>query len=403
MSARKIFIITNRVPYPLKDGGNLAMNALIEGYREAGWIVYLLSMNTTRHFVDPGQLANLFRDIYKFEWLKVDNSLSPVRIIKNFLLSSEPEHAERFYKPEFEDKIKEIIRSFQPDVIQVESVFLTGYLPAIRQNSAALTVLRIHNVEFQIWQSLARKSRGLKKIYLDKLAKRIRNYERYAWSEFDLLLAITEKDANLIASLEDVREMVVAPFSVDTRLQVPAQQARWVGYHIGAMDWMPNREGMLWFLNKVWKRVHKAVPAFEFFFAGRNMPEELKKIQLPGVHCAGEVPDAAAFIADKKILIVPLFSSGGIRVKILEAMAAEKIVITTRAGIKGIEARSGEQFIQVSSPDDFARAIAWCLGHVADAERIGQRARQLVMEKYDNRVIMSNIIREIEILLASKA
>ncbi len=399
MPERKILIITNRVPYPLSDGGNLAMNSMIQGYHNAGWKVYLLSMNTTRHPLSQSKLASLFTNIYAFGWVDINNDIKPLNVLKNYLFSDWPEHAERFYKKEFEDKIISVTTSFKPDVVQIESVFLATYLPVIKENSDALTVLRLHNIEYQIWQSLAKKCKTLKKIYLTKLYRRIRDFERAAWRDFELLLPITEKDAQAVLRLEEVNDMVIAPFSIETDKIAPGKNEKWVGYHLGAMDWLPNQEGIRWFLDHAWKKIRKAEPGFEFYFSGRNMPDNFKKLNISGVHCLGEVPSAEEFIADKKILIVPLWSSGGIRVKILEAMAAGKVVITTRPGIKGIEAKAGEHYLQVTTPDDFARAVKWCLENKAMAMKMGERARQLMEEKYEQKKVMAHIINEMESLL----
>src|SRR6202007_288665 len=115
--------------------------------------------------------------------------------------------------------------------------------------SDAVTVLRVHNLEYHVWQGVAKKSKNqIKRIYLNNLAGRIRNFERDSWKEYDLLLAITEKDAQLIGMLETVKEIIVAPFSIDMEGIRQGKDERWVGYHIGAMDWMANREGIRWFL-----------------------------------------------------------------------------------------------------------------------------------------------------------
>lgn len=399
MAARSILILTNRVPFPLKDGGNLAMNAMIEGYHNAGWKVYLLCMNTSRHHVGQEQLKTLYTHIHAFETMDTDNELKPISIITNFLFSREPEHAARFYNADFEARILNVIATFKPEVIQVESVYLATYLPAIREHSEALTVLRMHNVEYQIWQGLAKKSNFLKRYYLNNLCVRVRNFERLAWQSFDLLLPITEKDANLVLRLEEVNDMVVAPFSIDMAQVKQGKNEKWVGYHIGAMDWLANQEGMDWFLEKAWKRIHKAVPEFEFYFAGRNMPERYTRLHLQGVHCLNEVPSAEKFIEDKKILIVPLWSGGGIRVKILEAMAAGKVVITTRQGIKGLEAKTGEHYMQVATPDEFARAVKWCIDNKEAAGRMAQKAQELVKTRYESKAIINTVIAEIEVLL----
>lgn len=394
MAAQKILIITNRVPYPLKDGGNMAMDAMINGYHRAGWQVHLLAMNTTKHKVKGDTIQKIFQHLHAFTTVDINNEVKWQDVLRNFFFGKEPEHARRFYSDDFKQKLKEVLGEFQPDVVQVESVYLTTYLPVIRKYSEAVTVLRMHNVEYQIWQGLARKSKNkLKSYYLDNLAVRVRNFERMAWKEYSLLLAITEKDAHLVQRLEDVTNVVVAPFSIDTeRIKPPVKEEQWVGYHIGAMDWRPNQDGIRWFLHKAWPAIHKAAPRFKFVFAGREMPDEFKKTNISGVECVGEVPDADAFIEDKKILIVPLWSGGGIRVKILEAMAAGKIVISTSKGIKGIEVRPEEHYLRAHSPQDFAKAIRWCLENRKEAETLATNARALVIEKYDQNKVMKTVL-----------
>jgi glycosyltransferase involved in cell wall biosynthesis len=256
----------------------------------------------------------------------------------------------------------------------------------------------MHNVEYQIWQGQARKTRNkLKSYYLDNLAIRVRNFERMAWKEYDLLLAITEKDAALAIRLENVNNIIVAPFAIDTEVIKPSGvEEQWVGYHIGAMDWRPNYDGMRWFLHKAWPSIHRAAPKFKYYFAGRGMPDEFMDMKLSGVHCLGEVPDADEFIADKKILIVPLWSGGGIRVKILEAMAAGKIVITTSKGIKGIEAKPDEHYLRAHTPQDFAKSVKWCLENKKTAEEMAANARMLVVGKYEQKKVMKAVITEVE-------
>jgi len=403
MVQRKILIVTNRVPYPLKDGGNLAMNAMIEGYHRFGWQVFLLAMNTSRHHVKTSHLPKLFTHIAGFDWLDVDNELKWTDIVKNFLFSKKPEHVIRFQSEGFKNKLKETLLAFNPDVVQMESVYLSSYLPVVSKHSHAITTLRLHNVEYQIWQGLARRQKGnaLKQIYFNSLTERIRDYERTSWKEYDLLLPITEKDMHLVTRLEDINNILVAPFSIDTEKIKLGTNEQWVGYHIGAMDWIPNKEGIKWFLDQVWPRVHKALPKFEFYFTGRKMPREFKRLHLSGVFCLDEVADAEEFISDKKILIVPIASGGGVRVKILEAMAAGKIVITTTSGAKGIDAKPGEHYLLAKKPEEFTRAIKWCLDNRPQAEAMARRAYELIKEKYEYRKVIGDVINELEVLLGA--
>src|SRR5262249_55421729 len=142
-------------------------------------------------------------------------SISWIKIIKNYFFSNEAEHVARFYQEPFKEKIKQILSSFAPDVVQMESIYLSTYLPVVKKYSRAITVLRMHNVEYQIWQGLARKAGNkLKEIYLDNLAVRIRNFERKSWRRYDLLLPITEKDSYIVKRLEEVENIMVAPYSI---------------------------------------------------------------------------------------------------------------------------------------------------------------------------------------------
>ena len=404
MADRKILIVTNRVPYPLRDGGNLAMHAMIEGYHRAGWQVYLLAMNTIRHKVSANQLKTLYKDIHAFNWVDIDNSVTNGKIIKNYLFSRTPEHVERFYRPEFEDKLIEALNEFRPDCVQIESVYLSTYLPAIKKYSTAVTILRLHNLEYQIWASLSRKrGNALKQFYLNSLATRVRKYEREVWKKYDLLIPITEKDASQVIMLETVKDIIVAPFSIDVqKVPVNTVTEEWVGYHLGAMDWLANQDAIRWFIDEIWPRVRKAVPDFRFYFAGRNMPDEFKDYNNAGIYGLNEVPDAAEFIADKKILIVPLRSGGGIRVKIMEAMAAGKVIIATPVAIKGIEAKTGEHYLQARRPQDFAKAIKWCMDNKSEAQAIADNARAMVRSKYDHSTVIGNVINELERILESR-
>ncbi len=401
MGERKILILTNRVPYPLNDGGNLAMHAMIEGYKYSGWQVYLLSMNTSKHALPENVLNSLYKDIYAFDWVNINNDVTTLKILKNYFFSKEAEHVERFYNPEFEHKIVEILKDFRPDVVQVESVYMSTYLPAIKQNSRAVKVLRMHNIEYHIWHGLGAKNKNkFKRRYLFNLTKRLKNFERESWKKYDLVLPITEKDAFHVSRLEKLSDVVVAPFSIEIENLPPISRSeRWVGYHLGAMDWIPNREGMRWFLKDVWPKIHNAIPKFEFYFAGRNMPEEFQNMEIEGVHCLGEVDNAADFLADKKILIVPISSAGGIRVKILEAMAAGKVVITTPEGIKGLDAKVTEHYLLARKPEDFVKAVKWCIMHPQKAEEMAEKARELVLTKYEYRKVIVTVINEIEVLL----
>ncbi len=378
------------------------MDAMVRGYTQAGWQVFLLAMNTTRHHVDAVQLELLYKDLYAFETVEVDNEIKYLSVLRNLLFSKQPEHADRFYTKEFDKRLKKVLTAFRPDVVQVESIYLNTYLETIRGNSNALLVQRLHNVEYQIWQRLAAETTNpIKKRYLESLSRRIRHFEQAAWKDADILLPITNEDSMIITNTGCNTKMQVTPFGIaPDRIERGSGREEWAAYHIGSMDWMPNIEAVNWFVREVWPTVHKKLPSFRFHFAGRHMPKPLCENLPDGVVCDGEVPDAAVFAADKKILIVPLRSGGGIRVKTLEAMAGGKLVISTTVGMQGIDAIPGIHYVKADTPEEFASSIDWVLNNKTEAEELTINAQQLVRKAYNQEVIMKQVVGFVQKSLA---
>jgi glycosyltransferase involved in cell wall biosynthesis len=401
MSSRRILILTNRVPYPPSDGGNLAMKAMIDGYRDSGWDVCLLAMNTSRHYVQPAIVRSAFPGV-RVETVDVNNDVKTIPTVLNYLFGSLPNHAVRFDNAEYRERLNLTLQEFRPEVVQVESVFLSEYLPDIRKTNA-LTTLRMHNVEWEVWGRVAMETKSLlKRIYLGDLAKRIRHYEQKAWARYDLLLAITEVDASIAKTYN--KQVLTVPFGIDTEhLKQTGLTEDWKCYHLGAMDWLPNAEAINWFLSEIWPAIHVNNPAVTFYYAGRNMPDSFKALKIPGVICAGVVPDADEFIADKNILIVPLRSGGGIRVKILEAMAAGKLVISTSIGMQGIDAIAGKHYLQANTVAEFSTAVDRVVNDTAMGRLIAANGQEFAVKRFDRQGIMQRLVATVENMLKNRA
>ncbi|HRJ36824.1 MAG TPA: glycosyltransferase family 4 protein, partial [Flavobacteriales bacterium] len=163
-------------------------------------------------------------------------------------------------------------------------------------------------------------------------------------------------------------------------------------FHIGAMDWTPNSEGIEWFLKEVWPIVRKSYPNLKFHLAGRKMPDDLMNNAPENVIVYGEVKSATAFMNSKSIMVVPLLTAGGMRVKIIEAMALGKAVISTRIGAEGIDCRKGENILIANSPEEFSQAISQLIENQQLFTSIGINARKLVEQHYDNRLLTRDLL-----------
>jgi glycosyltransferase involved in cell wall biosynthesis len=153
------------------------------------------------------------------------------------------------------------------------------------------------------------------------------------------------------------------------------------------MDWLPNIEGIEWLLKEVWPAVVQNHPSARLFLAGRSMPPSFKQHVSGSVIIEGEVNDAAAFMADKGIMAVPLFSGSGMRVKIIEGMMMGKTIITTPIGIEGIIHEAGKDVIIASNATEFRNAILTCLKHPEKSTKIGTQAKLTATTHYDNKAL----------------
>ncbi len=391
----RILVLTNRVPFPLTDGGALGMDVFLKGFPEAGCPTRLLAMNTTRHPVAAEKLPPVWPRLEKIRTVAVDNAIRPGPLLRNWISGKNPYHVERFWSAAFAAALVEELADFRPDVVHIESPFLASYLPLIRKHlPTAKTAFRMNNVEAEIWQRLAGEERNpLKRRYLASLSRRMAAYEKQVWPLFDVLLPVTAEDAAVAAQYVPENRLRVVPFCIDLA-KYPSQPwpQKPAAYHLAAMDWRPNVEAAEWFIDKIWPLISGKSPRLEVFFAGRHMPAKLLEKASGSLHILGEIPDAAAFAADKNILIVPLKSGGGIRVKILEAMASGKLVVSTRVGMQGIPVTDGVHALLADTPEDFAAVLINAAENSGKSAAIAQAGAAFVRGKFDRKEIMEALV-----------
>lgn len=382
----KILQVSNKSPWPPQEGGPIAMNALVSGLQQTGHEVHILTMSTDKYPVNMEEIPLTYRERTHFQAVRMDTRVRPLKAFAN-LFSRDSYNIERFISPAFEEKLRELLTTENYDVVLLESLYVTPYVRLIREHCKAKIILRAHNIEHRIWERLSRAtSRPLLKAYLKLLTRRLLRYERAVLSTVDGIAAITEKDAHFFAEYAGNARVQVVPFGIvpEEYIYTP-QDGRPVSLcHIGSMDWMPNQEGILWFLEKCWPGVHKVFPDLQLKLAGRNMPAKITGRNWPGVEIVGEVEDARTFISNHPVMIVPLLSGSGVRVKIIEAMALGRTIITTTTGAEGIRYTRGENILIADTPVALYEQIKFCVKHPEACAKIGENARQLIETQHNN-------------------
>jgi len=280
------------------------------------------------------------------------------------------------------------------DIVQIETLFMSPYLDTIRELSKAKIVLRAHNIEHLVWKRVASITKNpLKKAYLNHLSATLEDYEKNILNQYDGIVPISPVDAPFF--MEHTKKPVLAlPTGIHPeKLKLkPGGEPEHALYHIGAMNWMPNEEGIRWFMDQVWPVVHQRLPELKIHLAGREMPPWLQQLQLDNVLIEGEVDDAYEFIQSKSILIAPLFSGSGIRIKIIEGMAMGKAVISTSIGAEGINYTHGKNILIADTAHDFADAIYTLFTDPKKTRKLGMAAQELILQEHNTPKIIRQLV-----------
>ncbi len=399
----KVLLLCNKSPYPPKEGGPIAMNAIIEGLIHDGHDVKVLAIDSWKFPVDIKKIPEEYLRKTKFEKVFVDLKIKPFPALRN-LFTGKSYHVERFISQDYKDKLIDILREDEYDIVQLETLYITPYIETIREYSDARIVLRAHNIEHKIWERISANCRNpFKKLYLQHLTKTLREYEFSVIYKYDGIATISTIDEEFLKTFVIKTPLITIGFGIEPgNIHESSCPGDFPGlFHLGSMNWIPNQDGIKWFLEDVWNEVVKIYPELTLHLAGRHMPEWLIKNNYPNVKIVGEVDDAQDFINSKSIMIVPLFSGSGIRIKIIEAMALGKTVISTKIGADGINYCENEDIIIASTAREFIIAITKCINDKAYCRNVGERAKELIKNQHNNQLIIQKLVSFYKEIIAS--
>jgi glycosyltransferase involved in cell wall biosynthesis len=378
----RILILTPRLPWPPLDGGRVAMSRLAQSLANDGAEVEVVSLNPRKHRGTPEGPVPVHA-------VEIDTS----RVVGPMLHAATrrlPFIVARFFSREFQRAVDDTLRRFRPDVVQIESPFLLPYAP-----KNVPVVLRSLNVEFRIWEGLAREKRNP---LLRWIASSLKRYEVRMLNEVDAVLPISDDDAADFRTLGCTKPIYVVPCGVvlptpDSPLPTPNSR---IGF-IGSLDYRPNQDAVMWILEELWPRIAARVPEAKLSIAGSSPPDWLcREIETRGIDFQPNVPDPNAFVRSLSVVLAPIRAGGGMRIKILEAMALGRPVVATTLGASGMDAK---HVAIADDPDAFADAVAGLLLDPAAATDLGAAGREHVARMYDSDALAAGLLRFYEELL----
>lgn len=397
-----ILQIANKAIFP-PDGGSLAILSLAKAYIRNGHNVHLLNMITHKHFNKVDIIEHEYKDFLKLSGIKVNTQISYIRLLLNFLFSNKPHISQRFISKKFNNKLELILNENSFDFVQIEGLYVLQYINTIRKKFKGKILYRSHNIEFLIWKrNFEKTSSILKKIYFKSLFNRLQKLEKKLINTYDYLIPISQTDANIYTKLGNNKPVLTSPFGIDFKkikeqsIDNNKSHAQNINY-IGALDWIPNQEGLLWFIDNCFPSVLKSFPHVKLNIAGRNAPKWLqKKIEHKNILFLGEVKNAYEFIQTPGVMIVPLFAGSGMRVKIIEGMALKKTIIATNIATEGIHCIHNKNIILANNIKDFVNSIINLLIKPELQINIGTNAHDFVKEHFDFEKIGSDILNFIK-------
>ncbi len=391
----RILQLCNKPPYPPIDGGSKAMHNLTRGLLAAGHQVKVLCISTPKNTLDRSQLPEDYLRHTRIEDVYVDTRVNLVDAFTD-LVTADNYNISRFFSPDVDIRLIRLLSEEEFDVVQLESLFVSPYIPTIRRYSKAAIVLRSHNLEHVIQDRIATGEKNfLKRPYRKFLAKQLEAYEMAVLDRVDAVAAISPSDAQHFAEHGTRTPITTIPFAVNPaeyEVEERKKPGKVTFFHLGSMDWLPNEEGVRWLLAEVWPKVLAQRPDARLDLAGNKMPDDLMASTIKGVTIRGRVKNAQHFMRDRQVMVVPLFSAGGMRVKIIEGMALGKPVISTPIGAEGIDHTEGLNILIARTANEFAQHIIALIEAPDYVHMIGTEARKLIVERYADQRIVKDLV-----------
>jgi glycosyltransferase involved in cell wall biosynthesis len=285
--------------------------------------------------------------------------------------------------PALRDEVSRRIAAGEIDLCVADFLFAAPNVPF---GGPVPVVLFAHNVEYRIWQRLCDAERRIwRRALLEVEWRKVRRYESRACARARVTIAVSEADRTLLASLAPAARVESIPTGVDTTYFAPSSVPERPGYLVftGSMDWYPNEDAVLYFLDAILPSIRREMPDVVLTIAGRNPSARLRAAgERAGARVTGTVEDVRPYVAEAAVYVVPLRVGGGTRLKIFEALAMGKTVVSTSVGAEGLPLTSGEHFLRADDPEDFAGVVVRLLREPDLRRQLGLAGRRLVEARY---------------------
>jgi glycosyltransferase involved in cell wall biosynthesis len=411
LNMKRVLFLSQLVPYP-PDAGAKVRSYYVLRYLAQRFEVTLLAFS--RSDDRPEAIEHLRQYCKQVITVPIQRTkIRDLRMLAGSLLSGESFIIRRDTVPEMNAQIERLIASNSFDYVHADQLWMAQYglhARQVAQGKKPCLVLDEHNACFQIYQRLAENEKDPFKRWLwAREWPALQRFEVRACASFDRVITVTEEDREILGGLMngsqkgDLRAgprkgFDTIPICVDADAVQPVtpKPNSLDALHLGTMFWMPNVEGVLWFARNVWPIVRQRFPQATFTVVGKNPPVSIRELEASapqgsgsGIVVTGYVADPQPYLEKAAVFVVPLFSAGGMRVKIVDGWRWGLPIVSTTIGAEGISYLDGENILIADSPEDFSRAVIRVLSDLELAQSLRQNGRRWVEQHYDWRKVYS--------------
>jgi len=395
----RILAVTSRLPFPPREGHQLrawhVLRALASKHE-----VTLLSFQRNDDL--PAEAASLHAAMTRVETFRIPGERSRTALARaavRGMLTPTPFLVAKYDAPALRTRLTALARD--ADLVHFDMLPLIAHADCVPDGVPV--TLNAHNVEHRLLATRARiETRAWARRFLAAQVAKLHAFERHACERADAVLACSDIDAQGLREMAPQCNVHVVANGVDLDANQPAAHApdpdRLV--FVGQMGWFPNRDGVEWFLREVFPRILARRPSTRFELVGKADGFEIPDNVRANVDLAGFVDDLRPHVHDASVYVVPLRAGSGTRLKVLEAMALGKAIVTTRVGSEGIALQHDRSALYADDPEAFAGAVLSLLGSPARVTELGIEARRLAEDEYGWDAIGARLLRAYEPLLS---
>ena len=375
----RILQIVPQIPYPLDNGARIGVFNITKYLALRGHSITMLALSQKEGFKP--------RELEKYCHLEVISKDTQNRVAGMFfnLFSQKPYTISKYDSLGAKQRLKEIMSQGKIDIVHVDHLHIAAYGKFLKAEWGVPIVLREHNVENTIWKRFYQlQNNPLIKAYAFFQYKKVTAYEKMMCQSFDRILVNTKEDQERIKKLNPHIKISIIPGGVDTSYFFPQliEEEPYTITFVGSMDWAANIDGVLWFVEKVFPLIQQKYPRMKLCLVGSNPVKKINILKSAFIDVRPNVPDVREYIAKAKVFVVPLRIGGGMRLKILEAFAMQRAVVSTSVGCEGIEVENNRELMIADDEHDFAQQVVSLLSDREKRVRLGKQGYDLVKRKY---------------------